>query len=289
MGFVRQVKTECGEWEYIDLFELADQQQRGKKMKRRKRWQPSSNKQKQANRKRAEKYFTQKLEANFDEDDFFVTYTFASWARPKTEDDLKRIARNYKRRVNRRLKKAGLPSMKWQGSFEHGTNPDGTIRNIHIHAVVSCDLGRDILEDCWRAPRIKGEKKGRKLGRVNASRVQLDENGFAGLAKYMLKQKGAINQHAWFCSQGLKEPKVTKSDYACTHRDLEQLAQQTDCPIAWENRFPGFTFVEADSTFHEEGGWHVSVKLRRNAYVPRKTKKNAPHRKKTQRAKRGSP
>ena len=84
-------------------------------------------------------------------------------------------------------------------------------------------------------------------------------------------------ENTYICSRNLENPKVTKTDWAFTHRKLEELAGQTDCRDVWEKLYPGYEFIEASSTFNELTGWHITVKMtRRDSDVYCKNEKGTP-------------
>ena len=267
MGFVREKRTICGtmkehEFIEIDLFQLADMRKRGKKGKIARR--KSSPKQIKENEKNRLRYLIQKANTNFGEGDFFMHLTYASWCRPKTKKDAKKIFSNYIRRINRECDRQKIAHCKYISVLESKKEKeDGTVEGVHHHVLIRCGLSRDTMEDLWRARKRKGEKKGRHLGYVNIDRLQPDEHGIEAAVRYMMKQKGAINEKSWTCSQGLKEPIVKKNDYKYSHRKLEALSSQTDNAMAWEKEYPGYIFTDAQSNYSDELGWHITVKMRK--------------------------
>lgn len=271
MGFNREVKYFCGkEYMEVDLFAVADNKKRGK---RGKKVNKSLKKQIALNLKNSRRYFYMKLNSNFGEGDYCVHLTYASRCRPKTLEEAKRHVDNFIRALNRELKKQELPNLKYMGSTENGTNPDGSPKNIHHHIVMDGRLPREFIEDKWRARRRKGEKKGRRYGYVNVDRLQVDEEyGLMALGYYMTKQKGAVNQHKWFCSKGLKEPVIRKNDYRFSHRKVENLSGMTDCPEVWEKLYPGYLFTDAVATYSDAAGWRITVKMRRDIRITLKRK-----------------
>ena len=92
-------------------------------------------------------------------------------------------------------------------------------------------MDRDAAEDLWGK------------GRVEAKRLQPDEYGLEGMARYMMKQ-AKVNKYdfyeqpkgtnRWYASRNLKQPTVYRSVTKLTKRKAEQMViNQTD----WEDTF----------------------------------------------------
>lgn len=104
VGFVRNVKYFCGkEYVEIDLFEMADMRERGRKMRGRK-INLSSADQVRRNRNRAARTFLQKVHTNFTANDIYLTLTYDLMHRPEDTKAAKRDFHNFIRRINRRRK-----------------------------------------------------------------------------------------------------------------------------------------------------------------------------------------
>ncbi len=258
MGFVRNVKYFCGERYFeTDLFEVPDMRERGKKI-REKKINLSSPDQVRRNKQKALRTFRQKVKTNFTKDDVYLTLTYDTLHKRDTTKEAKKDFHNFIKRVNRRRKKAGLPSARYMGTIER----KGT--NIHFHMIISGGLDRNELEDVWGN------------GLSNASRLRIDDAELMQrLCQYIMKEARDKEkfENTYICSRNLENPTVTKTDWAFTHRNLEELAGQTDCRDVWEKLYPGYEFIEASSTFNELTGWHITVKMtRREKHVYRKDK-----------------
>lgn len=243
---------------------MNDTKQRGKRMTKTHR---SSEKQIQQNLKRAKRYFIQKINTNFGGSDYCAHLTYASWDRPDTKEAADRDLENFLRKLKRECKKQKLDPLKYVAVMEYGETADGKMKNIHFHVILSGQLPREFIEESWRARRRKGEKKGRRRGMINVDRLQPDEYGLEALARYLTKKKGILDEKKWHCSKNLKKPTIRKNDYKYSHRKLETLAGQTDCPVVWQQLYPGYLLTEAVSTYSQEGGWHITVKMRRDRFA----------------------
>lgn len=260
MSFVREKKTICGE-NYIemDLFEMANMHLKGKSDKRK---NASTMKQIAQNNKNARRYFTQLVNTNFGENDFCIHATYARACMPSTVEEAEKNVTNYMRRIKARRKKECLPSPRYIIVTEYRTKEDGRPTRIHHHIIMDGMLDRDIVADLWRAPRKKGEHKGRKLGMVNVDKLQPDEYGLEALARYLTK--GLTGKKKWHPSKNLKKPVVRKNDYRYSRKKLISLTGQTDCPDVWQKLYPGYLLTEARAIFTTDAGWHITVKMRRD-------------------------
>ena len=246
MGFVRNIKYFCGkEYFETDLFELTDMRERGRKI-RKPKTEKSSADQKRRNKKRAERKLLQEIMTNFTKADIFQTLTFDADHQPVNEKEANKEFHNYIRRLNRRRKKIGLPPAKYKGVLEKKSG------KYHFHVVISGGLSRDEMEEIW----------GRGL--ANARRLRIyDKDIMQKLVKYLLKQSRDEEKFKSriISSRNLEKPKVTKTDWRFSHRKLVELAGLTDCAEVWEELYPGYAFIEAESTFNELTGWHITVKM----------------------------
>lgn len=261
-SFVREKKIFCGK-EYIemDLFEMADMRQRGRKERGRR----SSIKQIKQNDKNARRYFIQLVNTNFGKQDYCVHCTYDRFHMPATVADAEQQVKNYIRRMQYKRKKAGLPSVKYIIVTEYRTKENGTPTRIHHHIIMDGLLDRDSVEMLWRDRRKKGEAQGRPIGVVNVDKLQPDEFGLEALGRYLTK--GLTGQKRWHPSENLEKPVIRKNDYAVSRRKLVALSEMTDCPEVWQAICPGYLLTEAKAAYTEEAGWHITVKMRRNRYA----------------------
>lgn len=260
MGFVRNVKYFCGkEYFETELFEMPDMGQRGKPM-REKKINLSSPDQVRRNKKQAVKAFRQKARTNFTKEDIYLTLTYTNANRPENTKEAKKDFHNFIRRVNRRRKKAGLQPARYMGTIER------TNSNVHFHMIMSGGLDRDELEAVWGK------------GLSNASRLRMDdEELMQKLCQYIMKEARDKDKYenTYICSRNLENPVVTKTDWEFSHRKLEELAGLTDCRDVWESLYPGYEFIEAQSTFNELTGWHITVRMTRRETKRILKKRNA--------------
>lgn len=244
MGIPREVKYFCGkEYVEVDLFEISAKE-RGKKMREPKR-NPSTENQVKENKKRRLRKLIRLVHSNFTSDDYYLTLTCDPEHMPADKKEAQQKMRNFLRRVNRRLKRDGQTPARYIATIETGKK--GT--NFHYHFIISCALSRNELEDIW------GQ------GLANASRLQLEKVML--LCAYLLKEVREPNEKSWHCSRNLTKPVVRKNDWKYSHRQLENMAKNTEDWEMWEKLYPGYEYIEASSAYHEERGWYVTLRMRK--------------------------
>lgn len=258
-SFVREKKIFCGkEYFELDLFEMADMRERGRKEKGKK----SSLKQIKQNEKNARRYFTQLVNTNFGKNDYCIHATYNRAHMPETVEEAEANVKKYIRRIKNRRNRLGIEApLKYIIVTEYRTKEDGSPTCIHHHIIMDGAMDRDEISELWRDRRKKGEKQGATIGVVNVDRLQPDEYGLEALARYLTK--GLTGKKRWHPSKNLEKPIVKKNDYKFSRRKLVELSGMTDCPDIWEKLYPGYTLTEAKSAYSDEAGWHITVKMRR--------------------------
>ena len=149
------------------------------------------------NDKNARKRVERLINANFDDNDLWCTFTYDDEHLP-ADGDIDAALKNVKkfiRRLNYKRKKLNLPNCKYIYVTEY--NPTAKIR-WHHHIVMDGLLDRDTVEKTWNCGK-----------RSQIRRLEKDENGFSGMANYIVKEKERIrSEKRWNSSQGLKQPEV---------------------------------------------------------------------------------
>ncbi|MBY7025187.1 hypothetical protein FDB30_03660 [Clostridium botulinum] len=173
----------------------------------------SSESQRRLNDKNAKKKIVRLVNTNFNKDDLMVTLTYADNHLPK-EDEAKRDIENYIRRLKRRRKKEGLPELKYLYVIEYVNDPSVSKKiRVHHHIIIN-KMDRDIAESVW------------KKGRTDSMRLQPDDFGLTGIAKYVAK--GLLQGRRWSYSKNLKKPIITKNRTTLTKRRVEKIAKRPD-------------------------------------------------------------
>ena len=243
----REKKIFSGPWFEVELFPITMQEQRQSRAIKNQMTRP---KQKNLNDKNAKKHLIRLLNRNFTDDDLAVHLTYDPKHLPSTADQARRDMANFIRRVKSARKKRGLTDLRYIAVIECKEPETGRegIR-IHHHVVMSGDMSRDDIEDLWGK------------GRCNADRLQADESGYEGLARYISKDPHGSKR--WCQSKNLKQPEVSVNDHRYSKRKVEQLATCQGDREFIEALYPGYTLTEIKPEINPvTGAIHVYIKMR---------------------------
>jgi hypothetical protein len=215
----------------------------------------SSRHQQELNARRAETRFRRKLETNFGPGDLVLTLTYAQ-AVSGRERAMKDF-RNFIIRVNRRRKSRGMGSVRYMGVMELGRISG----RIHFHLIIDGDMGRDEYESVW------------KKGKAQTERLGSDTEVYARLARYLTKEardgkQRLLNERAYFCSKGLKEPRVTESVHLVSKRRAARIAEDAEQsgPQIFAKLFPHHQLTELTARRSDYvAGAYIFARLRRNS------------------------
>lgn len=267
MNFIREKKIYCGDrFMEVGIYPFSKTQMEVSRGKREKRKKVSAPKQKNLNDKNARRYLIQLLNSNFTDKDMHVTCTYKSGEHPDTVEEAETEARNFIRRVNYLRKKRGLDPVKYILVTELSFKEE-VLTRVHHHIVMNGGLERDEVEDIWRRKRQKGQKKGEKIGRINADRLQPDENGLAALASYLTKEPN--RKKRWSSSQNLIRPvQAPPNDHKYSKRQLEKIARGEVDNDYWKKKYPGWTITDKDYgievSHNELTGYYIYLRLRKD-------------------------
>lgn len=213
------------------------------------------------NAKTARRWFHRLAVTNFTKEDTHTTLTYAADKRPDSPEKAWRDFRNFMRHIREKSKAAGLDKpeclavMEWQEAA-----PDAGQKAVapHFHVLLRCGLSRDAIESCWH-------RKGTRLGRANADRLQLDKGSLEALANYMMKHPN--RKHRYYRSRGIRNPVMPPPrDGRYTRRQIERLATNNALlqdAAYWARRYPGWELNEATAQYNDFLGWSISLKMRR--------------------------
>lgn len=269
--FIREKKVDCRNYREVDVIPRTDNAERAVKGKRGKRQKVTEPKQKDINDKNARRYLVQLGNGNFGIGDLHVTCTYTDDNLPDTEEEAERIVGNYLRRIAYRRKKLNLPPLKYILVTEYGCSKDGKkITRIHHHIIMNGGQSRDEVEMMWTVERINWRKYNtepeymdqvKKLGWVNADRLQLDKNGIEALCMYVTKNPHGKKR--WSSSRNLERPvQQPNADHKYSKKQVETLAQSNDQGREFfEKQFPDYTISEIKPEYYEETGWHIYLKM----------------------------
>lgn len=283
--FIREKKIDCRNYREVDIIPRTDDAERAAKGKRGKRQKVTEPKQRDLNDKNARRYLVQLGNGNFGAGDLHVTCTYSADCLPRTVEEAERVVGNYLRRIAYRRKKLGLPPLKYILVTEYGYKKDSQeITRIHHHIIMNGGQSRDELEMMWTAERINWRKYDadpegymgtvKKLGWVNADRLQPNENGIEALCKYVTKNPNGKKR--WSSSRNLERPVLhPPADHKYSRKRVESLAKSNDLGRAFfERQFQDYTISEIKPEYYEETGWHIYLKMWKKPEKRRKEKKD---------------
>lgn len=191
------------------------------------------------------------INENFGREDYALHATYTDAALPDTLEEVERDKRNFIRRAKRVYEAAGK-EFKWLCVIERGNSG-----RWHLHMLISGGLPRDVLETKWG------------FGYCNTDRLQWTERGLKGLQHYIIKER--VTYKRWSASRNLQKPPKPK-ERGVRKKAFDALWDGADDRQTWEQRFPGYYFVEAQRAENPEfGERYITVRMCRHdaplAYV----------------------
>lgn len=252
--FTREKKFSAGGGKYleIDWFPYTEEQEKAARRPRAKREKATLPKVKNLNDKYSRRMVRLLIEGNFKPGDYHVTLTFRDKV---TDEEAQKEFHNYISRLRNAFKKAGQDLM-YLYVAEHGQKRG----RIHYHIILNSDIPRDDIENLW----------GKHRGRVNADRLQADDDGtFAALEKYLMKSQAENKngKRTWNCSRNLKRPMQTTNDNSISKKRVTNLfkAHHNDEFREYvETVYKGYQLVSGGITSNEVTGLlYAEFRLRR--------------------------
>jgi len=241
--FNREQVYVCGEYMDADIYPVFQ-----KPGARRKRCKPTSEIQAKLNQRNAEKKLTRLVHNNFTENDIALHLTYRNGEEPENEADALRVLGNFIKRLKRRYKKAGK-ELKYISCTEYGKKTG----RVHHHLIINGGYDRDEIEKLW----------GR--GYANSKRLQFEEDGVTGLARYIAKDKHFFKR--WNQSRNLDIPEAAQYDGQLNMDDIAEIKEAIDSKNAYqyfEERYPDFELVEAVYTQNNiNRGIYIHFEMRR--------------------------
>lgn len=215
--------------------------------------------QKQLNDKNAKKQLRRLIDTNFDENDYYCTFTYRDEEMPSSYEDCKKDINNYLRRMRRAFQRQGLGDLKYIYAIERKVSEKTGVARFHLHIVISGGLSRKEMKKIWG----KGDIK-------KVEELQPSEHGFERLADYLCKEWNnqllPNNRKRYTPSRNLKQPRTPPpKDGVFSAKYLEKLCKQRiDDSDYWERRYKGYRFIFAEAEYNEDyGTWHLSVFMRK--------------------------
>lgn len=203
------------------------------------------------NEKNSRKQCERVINANFGDRDIWATFTYTDADMPATMEEALKNMQNYIRRLNYQRKKRGLQNARYVYTTE-GTQEG----RFHHHIVMDGDIDMDTVEELW----IKGRRN-------QVRRLDKDEDGLTGMAKYITKEKKKKSQKKWTPSKGLKKPEEKVNHYKFKAKDVREMAADHSCirdkMTHWYGQ-KGYTFSQAEVRYNDVNGrFYIYARLHR--------------------------
>lgn len=250
------------ECEIYPLWKTRSEKSRAKKEK------ASRPAQKNLNDKNAKKKIIRLIHANFTPKDIMITLTYKG-PPPDLEQAKKDIQNNYLRKIREYRRKNGLSELKYVYVIEYETEGRQK-KKIHHHVIMS-NMDRDIAEGLWGK------------GRANSRKLQPDEYGLEGIARYITKDPRG--EKRWSASRNLEKPKITIADHKITKRQAEKLAKNENAaPALFEKLYKGYIFNDIKAKYSDfVSGVYLYTRMRmmdipdNDDFVKKKNRNNNTH------------
>jgi hypothetical protein len=213
---------------------------------REKRRRESRVAQQKLNNRNAVKRVIRLINTNFDNSDIWATFTYSDDMLPSSEDQAKKDMQNYIRRLKRYIEKEKLDSLKYIYVTEYQEG-----KRIHHHIVMNFK-DRDTAERIW--------KNG---GRTQTRRLQPDDYGLEGLARYITKDSKGSKRYT--CSKNLEKPRIYEAYSKFSKRRAEKIAVNPDgAKELFEKIYKDYIFNDIDIKYSEfVSGCYIYVRLRK--------------------------
>jgi len=206
------------------------------------------------NDKQAQKHFVRVVHCNFFKDDLYMTLTFDKLL---GEEAVKKAVSKYLAKIRRYRKKNGMPPLVYVYVIEYVDEeniPTSKRVRMHVHLIMN-RMDRNVAEEYW------------ENGRSQAQRLQPDEFGFEGVARYMLKGKRARkNKKRWYGSRNLKLPVIHTSDTKLTKKKAEKIARTPDdCKELFEKLYnQKYRLLDVKVMYSDiTAGYYIRARMRK--------------------------
>lgn len=217
------------------------------------------------NDKNSQKHLIRLTNTNFTKKDIWITLTYKDAKLPADLDQAKKDMTNYIRRLKRYVKKHGLPELKYIYVTEYRDADSKRKKRVHHHMITNFP-DRDVAEELWNGG-----------GRTQTRRLQPDDFGLEGLARYISKDKGETTIKRYTPSRNLEQPKITIADKKITRRRAEKIATEENMANEiFEKLYKGYQFKDMEVKYSPYvSGAYIYVRMKHIPPKPRKgTKKD---------------
>lgn len=194
---------------------------------RKARYKATSEDQQRINRRNAAMKVTRLMNANFTEHDLKVELTYREEDLPEDEEEAKRDIHNFFRRMRRALAKLGK-ELKYLYCIEGS--------RYHYHMAVTGGLSVQEISKLWGK------------GYIKVAGLEFDrDQGLAAFANYLTKNPRFYKSYV--ASRNLIRPEPEVRTGVLRQRDVEQLAELTDCRDVFAEIYRDVNVAEAESRY----------------------------------------
>lgn len=223
------------------------------------------------NKKNSRKQCERVINENFTDRDIWATFTCDEDNVPKSMKEAKAIIQRYIKRLNYYRKKAGLPNARYVYVTECSK-----AGRWHYHIVMDGDMSMDDVEKLWKAGK-----------RNQVRRLQKDENGLCGMAKYITKspeekgRKGDTRKgmKSWTPSKNLRPPKENVTHYKFKPKDVEKVVKDADALpelLAKWYAMEGYIYTSGEIRYNDfNGRFYIYARMRKPPEEGKDAKKDA--------------
>lgn len=235
--YYREKQYVCGDYVDVHIYPVY-----AKAGQRRSKAKPTSEAQEKLNEKNRKEQITRIINTNFTNRDCAVHLTYADDCMPDNPDRAKKDIQNFLKKLKRRYK-AIDKELKYLWVAEQGERSG----RIHFHVILSEGISRDEIESLWG------------FGYANTKRLRFTEDGLAGLANYITKQKMLFK--SWSSSRNLKKPEEKTDDYKYSQRAVRDIVEQEQV-IEFCANYPGYGISAFEASVNSKnGGYYISARL----------------------------
>jgi hypothetical protein len=218
--------------------------------------------QRELNSKNSRKRFWRLAEHNFNNGDYWLTFTYAK--EPKDIDEAIANMQRFIRNVNGKRRRRGMPNAKYLYVTEE-VSEDGEVVRIHHHLFMDNLLDLDTVTATWKYG-----------GRNEYRHIEKDENGIKGAATYMTKPaadtKRKKYRKRWNGSTNLEQPPQKKHHQTKTKdinrmvKDREYIREyvETVRTRSGKKRYDGYTYSHCSIYFNDVNArYYIRVRMRK--------------------------
>lgn len=205
--------------------------------------------QKRLNAKNATKHLVRLINTNFTESDIWGTFTYETRKLPSSVEAAQKEMAKFIRRLKYYAAKHGFPPLKYIYVTEFEDDEKKGKKRVHHHIVINFP-DRDVAEKLWR-----------NGARTQTRRLQADESGFEGMARYISKDPKGSKRYV--TSKNLEKPQITVADHKITRRKVNKLVRgELDHKAEFEKTYSGYTMTAFTAKTSEYiTGSYIYVKM----------------------------